>query len=593
MSEFNTFLYGEKYPIVRWIENEEIEFWIEPNYEYQECPCCGKKSYKVHDIHKRKIQDTPIHNKNVFININVREFRCQNKKCKQKTFTEEIPFAGKNQVRTYALTEYILIHAIYMSSNSTSLILSFLGVNISADTVDNILKKVNIKDNFDVEKIGIDDVALRKGLNYATAIYDLENHHLIALLKGREKEDIIPWLKAHPKIKIVARDRASAYTEAVNEILPEAVQVADKFHLFENLLKYLKNMFYKEIPDKIVIKEGKVIDKKAKKVIKELANIDKAILNNLNYDNSPPIDENGKEIEYINLQYYVNDDIYKIHEKNRLKKYNDILEIRKDKNLSINELIDKYKYCKKTILKYLKMTDEEVEKIKFKKTYQKKNKTEFCNFKNIVYKMLADNQSYEYIIAYCLEQGYKGNLTTLKGDIHKIAVNNGFTGTTFNRYNKYEYNYDETIITRYELLKYLLTLDVNKIKNPKIDENIDELSQTFPIVNIIKNIFQDFHNVMFSKNENMLDEFIINYQTYIPSFCNGLKKDIAAIRNAISHTINSGFVEGNNNKFKLIKRIVYGKQKLVNLFKRCYLAFTSTLDDLSLLKSVIDSISEK
>ena len=126
--------------------------------------------------------------------------------------------------------------------------------------------------------------------------------------------------KDHPKIKIVARDRASAYTEAVNEILPEAVQVADKFHLFENLLKYLKNMFYKEIPDKIVIKEGKVIDKKAKKVIKELANIDKTILNNLNYDNSPPIDENGKEIEYINLQYYVNDDIYKIHEKNRLKK---------------------------------------------------------------------------------------------------------------------------------------------------------------------------------------------------------------------------------------------------------------------------------
>ena len=478
-----------------------------------------------------------------------------------------------------------------MSSNSTSLILSFLGVNISADTVDNILKNINIKDNFDVEKIGIDDVALRKGIKYATAIYDLENHHLIALLKGREKDDIVPWLKAHPKIKMVARDRASAYAEAIKEVLPNAIQVADRFHLFENLLKYLKDMFYKEIPDKIVIKEGKVIDKKAKKVIEELANIDEKILNSLNYDNSPPINENGEQIEYINLQYYVNDDIYKVHEKNRLKKYNDILEIRKDKNLSINELINKYKYCKNTILKYLEMTDEEVEKIKLKKTYKKKNKTEFYNFKNIVYKMLKDNQPYEYIIAYCLKQGYKGKLTTLKGDIHKIAVNNGFKGITFNRYSKYEYNHDETIITRYELLKYLLTLDINKFKNLKIDENIDELSSTFPIINIIKNIFQDFHNVMFSKDEKKLDEFIINYQIYIPSFCKGLKKDIAAIRNAISQTINSGFVEGNNNKFKLIKRIVYGKQKLVNLFKRCYLAFTSTLDDLSLLKSVIYSIS--
>lgn len=63
-----------------------------------------------------------------------------------------------------------------MSSNSTSLILSFIGVNISADTVDNILKKVNIIDNPDVERIGIDDVAIRKGIKYATAIYDLDTH---------------------------------------------------------------------------------------------------------------------------------------------------------------------------------------------------------------------------------------------------------------------------------------------------------------------------------------------------------------------------------------------------------------------------------
>ena len=275
MNNFNTFLYGENYPISKWQENEEIEFWVEPKNECHKCPICGKKSYKIYDIHKRRIQDTPIHNKKVYINIKVREFKCNNKKCNQKTFTEELPFAGKNQVRTYSLTEYILIHAIYMSSNSTSLILSLLGVNISADTVDNIIKAVNIKDNPDVEKIGIDDVAIRKGIKYATAIYDLDTHHLIALLEGREKEDIVPWLKEHPKIKVVARDRASAYTEAINEILPNAIQIADRFHLFENLLKYLKDIFYKEIPDKIVIKDGKVLDRKAQKVIKELANIDK------------------------------------------------------------------------------------------------------------------------------------------------------------------------------------------------------------------------------------------------------------------------------------------------------------------------------
>ena len=122
-----------------------------------------------------------------------------------------------------------------------------------------------------------------------------------------------------------------------------------------------------------------------------------------------------------------------------------------------------------------------------------------------------------------------------------------------------------------------MTINNKKLNNKNIEDNLELIESTFPKVKEIKTIFQDFHNTIFSKNEENLDLFIELYKDILPSFCNGLKKDIAAVKNAISDTINSGFVEGNNNKFKLIKRIVYGKQKLVNLFKRCYLAFTSTL----------------
>ena len=503
MNNFNTFLYGENYPIIKWKETEKIEFWLESKKEYSVCPICGNKSYKIYDIHKRKIQDTPIHNKNVYININVKEFKCNNKKCNQKTFTEELPFAGKNQVRTYALTEYILIHAIYMSSNCTSLILSFLGVNISADTVDNILKKVNIKDNPNVEKIGIDDVALRKGINYATAIYDLETHHLIALLEGREKEDIIPWLKAHPKIKVVARDRANAYAEAINEILPNAIQIADRFHMFENLLKHLKDMFYKEMPDKIVIKNGQVLDKKAKKVIKELANIDEEILNNLNYDNSPPIDSNGNVINFCDYLYDMNDQLHTQQLKNRNEKYNKIINIRKD-NLSIKELSIKYGYSSASIKKYLDMTNDEVEQIKIKRKYNRKKENKFSKFINIIYKMLSDNQPYEYIFAYVLKCGYDGFITSLKGIIKIIAKNNGFNYIPFSKYNTYEYYKEETIITRLELLKYILTINPNKLNNKNIENNINIIEEKFSIVKVIREIFKDFYNTIFSKDDKTL-----------------------------------------------------------------------------------------
>ena len=583
--EFNCFLYGENYPIIKWEETDKIDFWIEQQEDVCSCPECGWESCKVHDVHSRRLQDTPIHNKNVYIHIDVREFRCKNKNCNVRTFTEELPFAGKNQVRTYDLTQFILIHAIYMSSNSTSLILSLLGIDVSADTVDNILKKVVIKDDPDVEMIGIDDIATRKGIKYATAIYNLETHHLIALLEGREKEDIIPWLKAHPKIIVVARDRASSYAKAIDEILPDAVQIADRFHLFENLIKYLKDLFYSEIPDKIVIKNGEIKDK-ATKVYKELNTIDKFILDSLNYDNTPPVDENGNIINYIDCEYDLSEEKYQRYAENRQKKYNDIISIRNEIDLSIEELIEKYKYSKSSIKKYLAMTEDEVETVKEKKNYNRNKETEFSKYKNIVFKMLLDNQPYEYILAYILKCGYKKPLIQLKGKICKLIKNNGFNPVEFTP-TRYEYSKDETIISRLDLLKYILTINENKLNNNDIKNNLELIESHFPKVKEIKTIFQDFHNVVFSKDEETLDVFIELYQDVLPSFCNGLKKDIAAVKNAISDSINSGFVEGNNNKIKLIKRIVYGKQKLVNLFKRCYLAFASTLEDLSLLKIAI------
>jgi len=201
--------------------------------------------------------------------------------------------------------------------------------------------------------------------------------------------------------------------------------------------------------------------------------------------------------------------------------------------------------------------------------------------------MLNDNQPYEYIIAYILKCGYEGLIISLKGIIKIIAKNNGFDHIHFSRYNTYEYCKNEIIITRLELLKYILTINSSKLNNKTIEDSLNIIEDKFPAVKEIKNIFRDFHNTIFGKDDTTLDVFIELYQDKLSSFCNGLKKDIAAVKNAISDKINSGFVEGNNNKFKLIKRIVYGKQKLVNLFKRCYLAFTSTLDDLSLLKLAI------
>lgn len=159
-----------------------------------------------------------------------------------------------------------------------------------------------------------------------------------------------------------------------------------------------------------------------------------------------------------------------------------------------------------------------------------------------------------------------------------MAKNNGISKIKFTGYSKMEYSKNETVITRRDLLKYLLTIDNEKIKDKAIESNFGIIKEKYPIVRQIQTTFKDFHDTIFNGDENKLDNFIETYKDILPSFCNGLKKDITAVKNAISNEINSGFVEGNNNKFKLIKRIVYGKQKICNLFKRCFLAFTESVN---------------
>ena len=585
-------LYGNNYPIVeKEISKLGIILKLESKKETQKCPICGNESETTHEYYIRTIQDTPIHNNTVWLKIRCHKYKCSNPMCHVKVFSEEIDFVRKHKVMTDFLVQFILAISMYLSSSCSSLILSFLGVKVSADTIDNIIKKIEIKDNKNVEGIGIDDVAKRKGQNYATAIYDLENHHLIALLDGRNADTVKEWLKKHPKIKKVARDRASEYACAINEILPDCIQVADRFHLFQNLIEYLKEIFYNEVPSKIFIKNGKIIDKNIKKVPENLKNIDQEFLNQLHYDNSPPIDENGNIILFDNK-----------HRNLESKQYKEQAERRIQKQMMIKKLKEKLKtdtcHDKKTIakefnisytslLKYSKMTDTEIENIAFIKKY-KDRKSDLDDFRNIIYKMLKDNISQEYILAYIIKQGFKGTVINAKDHINLIAKNNGFRYQINAVYSNMVYPSDITVITRKELLKHLLTINENK-KNKEIEKYLPIIIEKYPTVKIIQNIFMDFHDVIFGQDTELLDIFIELYKLNIPTFCKGLKKDIAAIKNAISYKINSGFVEGNNNKFKLIKRIVYGKQKLCNLFKKTYLCFLSTLDNFA-IEEIVEQI---
>lgn len=585
--KINDLIVGDDYLIYNYEENEkEIHFYVKSKNKTGKCPNCNKNCH-IHSTYNRTLQDTPIHNKTVILHIKAYEYKCTNKECNITTFNEELEFAKKYQTMTDKLIQLILCVSIFLSNSCASLILSFIGVKVSADTIKNIYDRIKIMDNKEVEEIGIDDVATRKGMKYATAIYDLKNHHMIALLEGRDAESVKEWLKEHPKIKKVARDRACAYASAISEILPKCIQIADRFHLFENIIEYLKDIFYNEMPEKIFIQNNKILDNPPKKEVKLKTTVDKEILETWNYDNTQPIDENGIIINFDDKTHDLDSVQYIKQAENRIKKYNIIKEIRNDykTNQDIKELSKKYCFSKISIKKYINMTDEEVEQIKERNNY-KKRKAKMDNYKNIIYKMLKANHNLYEIINYVVYKGYNDDLNQLKIYIYLITKNN-FPNINAKEYcpkciTNSVYQDEITTITRRDLLKYLLTIDQN-LKDKNIDKHINIIEEKYPVAKEIKDIFQEYHSIIMGNDENKIDDFIEKYKTSkISSLCNGLKKDIAAVKNAISSSISSGFVEGNNNKFKLIKRIVYGKMNLVNLFRKCFVAFLATKDDFSI-----------
>ena len=96
--------------------------------------------------------------------------------------------------------------------------------------------------------IGVDDFAFKKRHTYGTIIVDEATHKPVAILDGRDGKTLKEWLSNNKHVKAVTRDRASAYSTAIKEILPDAMQIADRFHLHQNLLEAIRNTVNAVLP---------------------------------------------------------------------------------------------------------------------------------------------------------------------------------------------------------------------------------------------------------------------------------------------------------------------------------------------------------
>ena len=225
------------------------------------CPCCGRESRRAHSYQNRTVRDLPILGEAVTLLIEQKRYFCDNKGCEIDVFTEQTDLVNPYYQFTNRCREYMLKVAALVSCEAAVKILAYQGIQVCGDTLLNMLKAEGKKIEPTVgRKIGVDDWAYRRGQKYGTIICDLETHEILEVLEGRDSEVLEKWLLGHPDIEIVSRDRGEGYASAVTKALPDAVQIADRFHITKNLLDALKETMKAFMPEVIVIPNDEVIE---------------------------------------------------------------------------------------------------------------------------------------------------------------------------------------------------------------------------------------------------------------------------------------------------------------------------------------------
>ena len=433
-----------------------------------------------------------------------------------------------------------------------------------------------------VVAVCIDDFALKKRQRYGTIMVDLETRKLIDMIESREQGDVARWLATYPNIQIVSRDGSRTYANAISEAHPNAIQISDRFHLVKGLTDYARLALQKLFGGRVAIP---ITDKtKQYRMIMTLGtDADKSRLVKWLYREGHSQSEMTSILatSSVSVKKYLDmrdDDIPPTKHTDRgllhigavekIQKRMDMVRNLKLQGLSINQISTKTGFINKTIRDYLSDDYSPVNA-----HYGKQREGKLEPYRSEVLQLKSEGLKYREIHDVIRAKGYTGTQDAIRGFISKERriyrdLSTNFTAATGDSDTKIG---GQEFIDKKWLIR-LLYKPISKVKGITTQQ-LDFVLSEYPLYKDVLDIVSGFRIALKSKNAEALDSWMKKTLTLeIPelrSFVFGLKSDIDAVKNAITHDHSNGVAEGTINKIKVIKRIMYGRCQFELLKSKC------------------------
>jgi transposase len=225
------------------------------------CPLCAQASSQIHSYYQRRLRDVPCGGRKVVLHLSVRKFFCRNPDCARKIFTERLPtFVQPWAQVTTRLFEEVQAIGLATSGELGTRLADRIGMHTSPTTTLRRIMALPPLVSQQVSLLGIDDWSFRRGRTFGTILVDLTSRKILDLLPDRDAETAAAWMRKHPEIEVVSRDRGGEYASAARAGAPQAIQCADRFHILKNLGEAVEGLLARHLATRRKEHTQKTID---------------------------------------------------------------------------------------------------------------------------------------------------------------------------------------------------------------------------------------------------------------------------------------------------------------------------------------------